>query len=101
MPLIYTTALGPLERWKNDLAFHVRRGVFDTFMSECHPGPHDRVADLGVSGHRNHPVHFFFETLYPFTHNLTAIGRAAEEADWLPQQFPGLTFIEADLRTIP
>jgi hypothetical protein len=101
MPLTYTTGLGPLERWKNNLAFRVRESIFHTFMRECRPGPDDRVADFGVSGHRDHPVHYFFEVLYPNTHKLTAIGRAAEHARWFPEQFPGLTFLEADLRAIP
>jgi SAM-dependent methyltransferase len=101
MPLKYSTDLGAFDRLKNDLAFSVRRKIFDAFMRECHPGPDDRVADFGVSGNRDHPVHYFFETLYPYTNRLTAIGRAAEDARWYPQQFPGLQFIEADLRQIP
>ena len=101
MPLDYTTDLGPLDRLKNALAFRARRAVFDLFMRECMPGPDSRVADFGVSGHRDHPVHHFFETLYPYKDKLTAIGRAAEDASWFPQQFPGLTFLEADLCKIP
>lgn len=60
-----------------------------------------RAADLGVSGHRDHPVYYYFESHYPWTDRLTAIGRRAEGAGWLPDLFPGLTFIEADLRAIP
>jgi SAM-dependent methyltransferase len=101
MPLTYTTGLGPLEKLKNNLAFRVRAGMFETFMRECRPGPGDRVADFGVSGHRDHPVHYFFEVLYPNTHKVTAIGRAAENARWFPEQFRGLRFLEADLRAIP
>jgi hypothetical protein len=101
MPLNYSTDLGALDRLKNDLAFRVRRKVFDAFMRECRPRPDDPVADFGVSGHRDHPVHYFFEALYPYRDRLTAIGRAAEDARWYPRQFPGLKFIEADLRQIP
>ena len=54
-----------------------------------------------MSGHRDHPVHYFFETLYPHRDRLTVIGRAAEEAGWFPEAFPGLRFLEADLREIP
>ena len=63
MALKYSTELGALDRMKNDLAFRVRRRIFETFMRECAPGPDSRVADFGVSGHRDHPVHYFFETL--------------------------------------
>ena len=72
MALRYSTELGALDRLKNDLAFRVRRRIFDVFMRECAPGPGSRVADFGVSGHRNHPVHTFFEALYPHRKQLTA-----------------------------
>jgi len=100
MPLNYTTNLGVLNRVRNDLALSVRRRLFDIFMRECTPGPTSRVADFGVSGHRDHPAHFFFESLYPYKSQLTVIGRGVEEADWFPSEFPGVKFIEADLRAI-
>jgi hypothetical protein len=101
MPIDYTANLGALDRLKNDLAMRVRRGMFQKFWKAMRPTPAMRVADFGVSGHRDHPAHFFFESLYPWKDRLTAIGRAAENADWMPEQFPGLTFLEADLRSIP
>jgi Methyltransferase domain len=101
MPIDYTANLGALDRWKNDLAMRVRRKIFRQFWRAMKPTREMQVADFGVSGHRDHPAHFFFETLYPWTDRLTAIGRAAENADWMPEQFPGLTFLEADLRSIP
>jgi hypothetical protein len=99
--LRYATELGAFDRIKNNLAFQVRRRIFERFMRECAPGPEARVADFGVSGHRDHPVHYFFETLYPHRDRLTVIGRAAEDAGWFPEAFPGLRFLEADLREIP
>lgn len=101
MPIDYSANLGAFDRWKNDLAMGVRRKVFRQFWKAMKPTPEMRVADFGVSGHRDHPAHTFFETLYPWKERLTAIGRAAESADWMSEQFPGLTFLEADLREIP
>jgi hypothetical protein len=101
MPLDYTARLGAFDRWKNDMAMHIRRKVFRQFWSTMSPTPAMRVADFGVSGHRDHPAHFFFESLYPWKDRLTAIGQAAENADWMTEQFPGMQFIEADLRSIP
>ena len=101
MALRYATELGAFDRIKNYLAFQVRRRTFERFMQECAPGPEARVADFGVSGHRDHPVHYFFESLYPHREQLTVIGRAAEEAGWFAEAFPGLRFLEADLREIP
>ena len=101
MALRYSAELGRLDRVKNDLAFRVRRSVFDRFMREFAPGPEARVADFGVSGNREHPVHYFFETLYPYPDQLTVIGRAAEDAGWFADAFPRARFLEADLRSIP
>lgn len=101
MALRYSTELGALDRIKNDLALRVRRRIFARFMDEFVPGPEARVADFGVSGHRDHPVHYFFESLYPYRERLTVIGRAAEEADWFSEEFPGARYVEADLRAIP
>jgi hypothetical protein len=99
--LEYATHLGPLDKLRNDLAFRMRRKVFEVFMRELTPGPEARVADFGVTGKRDHPVHHFFEMLYPHPYRLTAVGRVEEGAGWLPEAFPGLTYLEADLRRIP
>lgn len=101
MPIDYSARLGALDRRKNDLAMRVRRNVYRQFWAAMSPTPAMRVADFGVSGHRDHPAHYFFETLYPWKDRLTAIGQAAEQADWMPEQFPGLQFVQADLRSIP
>ena len=70
-------------------------------MQECRPGPDDRVADFGATGHADHPVHAFFEAMYPYPKNLTVIAREAEGARWFPERFSGVSFVEADLRSIP
>ncbi|GEM_PF-473105 len=101
MPLTYTTNLGILNKVRDGLALRARRRIFEIFMQECNPNSNSLVADFGVSGHRSHPAHYFFEAMYPYRRNLTAIARASEGAHWLPDEFPGLTFLEADLRDIP
>lgn len=101
MPPTYSVNLGIFDRLKNDLFLQTRRVIFEIFMRECAPTPASRVADFGVSGHRSHPVHSFFEHMFPYRSNLTAIARASEGAGWLSDQFPGLHFLEADLREIP
>ncbi len=101
MALDYSAPLGILSRARDALGLAVRRRVFELFMLEFHPGPESRVADFGVTGHRDHPVHYFFEARYPHRERLTVLGRAAEAADWYPQTFPGMTFLECDLRNIP
>ena len=101
MALTYSVNLGILDQLKNDLSLRTRRRVFEIFMRECAPTQNSRVADFGASGHREHPVHYFFEELYPHRSNLMVIARASENATWFPEQFPGLRLLEADLREIP
>ena len=62
MPIDYSARLGALDRWKNDLAMSSPEEVFRQFWRVMQPTPEMRVADFGVSGHRDHPAHYFFET---------------------------------------
>ncbi len=101
MALKYSAGLGPLGRIRDGLALRVRRRIFDLFMREVAPSPRSLVADFGVSGHRGHPAHYFFEMLYPYRDRLTVLGRESEGARWYPERLPGLTFLECDLRAIP
>lgn len=95
----YHADLGLLNRINYALSGRVRRKVFDLFMQECRPTPEMRVGDLGVTANQGTSVHYFFEILYPWTEKLTAVGR--EDAYWYPEKFPGITYINADLRSIP
>lgn len=101
MALKYSANLGRLSRIRDEMALRLRRRIFDLFMREIAPSPNSLVADLGATGHRNHPAHYFFEMLYPYKSRLTVLGRESEGARWYPEQFPGLTYIECDLRAIP
>jgi hypothetical protein len=95
----YHADLGWANRINYAMSSRVRRRLFDLFMKEFRPTRDSRVADLGVTANRAEPVHYFFESWYPHTHNLTAIGR--EHADWYREAFPGITYVNADLRSIP
>ena len=102
MPLSYS---GKAPRGVHALKRRISRGtsrrwIVQRFWEEMQPTPEMRAADFGVSGRRSLAA-TFFERAYPWKHQLTAIGRAAEGADWLAEAFPGLTFLEADLRSIP
>ena len=95
----YTTDLGPLDRWKENLSYAFRKRIMEIFLKEFRPDPSTRVADFGVSAQHSHPTHTFFEALYPHPASLTAIGR--EEASWIPGAFPGISYLTADIRSIP
>jgi len=95
----YHADLGFLNRLNYALSARVRRKIFDLFMRECQPTPEMRIGDLGVTANRSTPVHYFFEALYPWKDKGTAVGR--EDAFWYPEKFPGMTYINTDLRSIP
>jgi hypothetical protein len=95
----YHADLGLLNRLNYALSGRVRRKMFDLFMRESRATPESRVGDLGVTANRGTDVHYFFETRYPWKENLTAVGR--EEAYWYPEKFPGMKYVNADLRSIP
>ena len=95
--LKFTTTLGPLDQFKNDLALSVRRRVFRQFMAECHPDPPIALptsACPGIATTRPSSLR------KPVPVPCAAHGHrpVREDADWFPAQFPGLTFLEADLR---
>ena len=103
MPLDYTVHLTPLvSRLRLAIAARgSRRWVYQRFWETMQPTPAMRVADFGVSGHRRNTAYSYFERAYPWKDRLTVISRAEEGADWYPEEIPGLTFLEADLRSIP
>ena len=102
MPLSYTGRMPPvLLRLRQRVSRGTsRRWIVQRFWETMQPTPEMRVADFGVSGSRS-ASHTFFERAYPWKDRLTAIGQAAEGAGWLAEEFPGLTFLEANLRSIP
>jgi hypothetical protein len=103
MPLNYTVAPHPLfAQLRHAIAFRgSRRWVFQRFWETMRPTPEMRVADFGVSGHRGNKVFSYFERTYPWKDRITVIGRVEEGASWYPEEFPEITFLEADLRSIP
>jgi hypothetical protein len=103
MPLSYGVQLPePLRRLREVIAVRgTRSWIYQRFWETMQPTPEMRVADFGVSGRRDGAQRYHFESTYPWRERLTAIGREAEGAGWFAEVFPGLTFLEADLRSIP
>ncbi len=80
------------------LAWHVRRQIFERTMRMLKPKPDWRVIDVGVTHDQSHDSNFF-EKLYPYPEKITAVGR--ENAEFLEQQYPGLSFVRADATALP
>jgi len=87
--------LGGFGPW---LAWKVRASIFKQLMEEYDPPQSWKVLDVGVTSDQT-PDSNFFERLYPFPASVTAVG--LEDASHLERDFPGLTFIKADGRSLP
>jgi FkbM family methyltransferase len=73
--------------------------MFSTFVAESAIGAADIVLDVGVTSDRDHAHSNFFEAWYPHKSRVTAAG--IDDASFLEQLYPGMTFIQADGRNLP
>jgi SAM-dependent methyltransferase len=77
---------------------YARRKMYASLTQWAPPTPHLRVLDVGVTSDRREDSNFF-EKLYPYPHNITAVG--VEDATFLEQDFPGLTYVKASGLSLP
>ena len=72
--------------------------MLDTLLQIAKPTDATTVLDVGVTKDPREECNFF-EKLYPYPHNITAV--AKEDASFLAQELPGLTFVMADGCRLP
>jgi len=58
----------------------------------------ESVLDVGVTAERERSTANFFERLYPHKDRLTAL--SDQDASWMEEEYPGLTFVQGDGRGI-
>ncbi len=80
------------------LSTRVRKQMFAELMQTAEPGPTTRVLDVGVTSDTREDSNFF-EHMYQHAEQLTAVGM--EDAAFLEQQHPGLTYVKADALHLP
>ncbi len=73
--------------------------MFARFQQLCQPKASDRVLDVGVTPDRTLQESNFFERLYPHPEMLTAT--SIEDAAFLEQAHPGLTFVRTGADSLP
>ena len=81
------------------IAGYQRRRMFARFMTATMIEPADSVLDIGATAERSYESSNYFEKWYPYKHQITASG--LDDARFLEQEYPGLTFVEADGRNLP
>lgn len=91
--------IGPkLGGFATKLSWYARQKMFKSLMQMAHITPETTVLDVGVTSDRRQDCNFF-EKLYPYPHNITAVG--TEESSFLEQDYPGLTFVKTDGSRLP
>lgn len=81
------------------IAAHQRRRMFADFMARMTPSEADTVLDVGATSDDSYDHSNYFEAWYPHTRRITAVG--LDDATFLEDRHPGVTFRRADGRALP
>lgn len=81
------------------VAAHMRREMYERFLTTCNPGASDTILDVGVTSDQTYESSNYLEAWYPHKAQITAVG--LDDASFLEQKYPGLTFKRADGRNLP
>lgn len=81
------------------LAGHQRRKMYSAFLAHCMPQASDSILDVGVTSDRGYDHSNYFEAWYPHKAQITAAG--IDDASFLEEIFPGVTFVKADGTDLP
>jgi SAM-dependent methyltransferase len=81
------------------LAGYQRRRMFARFMAAFRIEAHDTIVDVGATSDRSYDHSNYLEAWYPHKERITAVG--IDDASFLEQIYPGLTYRRADGRALP
>ena len=81
------------------LALRAREQMFERYRAVMPTGRDVRVIDIGVTPDRELADSNFFERLYPYKDRITAT--SIEDASFLEEEHPGLTFVRTDGPRLP
>ncbi|GAB4142696.1 MAG: hypothetical protein Fur0046_19380 [Cyanobacteria bacterium J069] len=80
------------------LSLYARKQMLRSLLELAQPTAETTILDVGVTSDRREDCNFF-EKLYPYPEKITAVG--LEDASFLEQEFPGLTFVQASGLDLP
>ncbi len=81
------------------IAAYQRKKMYDLFIERMSPAAGDLILDVGVTSDRSYDHSNYLEAWYPRKNNLTALG--IDDAQFLEDLYPGLTFVQGDGRDLP
>jgi 2-polyprenyl-3-methyl-5-hydroxy-6-metoxy-1,4-benzoquinol methylase len=82
----------------SSLSFRVRKRMFAAMMSITGADERTAILDVGVTNDTRQESNFL-EKLYPYSEKITAVGM--EDASFLQEQHPGVTYVRADGTNLP
>jgi ubiquinone/menaquinone biosynthesis C-methylase UbiE len=77
----------------------MRRSLYDRFLSSVRPKPQDTILDVGATSDQVYDFSNYLEAWYPYKSRITAVG--IDDAKFLEDLYPGITFLKADGRDLP
>jgi hypothetical protein len=81
------------------IASRARRRMYDTFLANTAIQANETLLDVGVTSDRTYEASNYIEAWYPHKDKITAVG--LDDASFLEQRYPGLTYRQADGRQLP
>lgn len=77
----------------------MRRTLYARFLEVVRPQHHETILDVGVTSDRVYDFSNYLEAWYPHKSKITAVG--IDDASFLEELYPGVTFLKADGRKLP
>lgn len=77
----------------------MRRTLYARFLELVRPLQRETILDVGVTSDRVYDFSNYLEAWYPHKSRITAVG--IDDASFLEELYPGVTFLKADGRNLP
>jgi len=81
------------------IAAQARRRMYAVFLANTSIQPVETLLDVGVTSDQSYESSNYVEAWYPYKDKITAVG--IDDASFLEQLYPGLTYRRADGRRLP
>jgi ubiquinone/menaquinone biosynthesis C-methylase UbiE len=81
------------------IAAHARRRMYNSFLARTAIRANETLLDVGVTSDQTYEASNYIEAWYPHKDRITAVG--LDDASFLEQRYPGLTYWQADGRQLP
>lgn len=81
------------------VAAFARRRMYTRFIHNTAITPEETLLDVGVTSDQTYEASNYIEAWYPYKEKITAVG--LDDAAFLEQRYPGMTYVRADGRNLP